>query len=72
MLEQVPPKGLQPMEDPTLEQGKGLRRKELQSGCNKLSILPILLHHSGMGGRRVRREGEKLSLGIRAGGKALF
>lgn len=30
MLEQVPPEGLKPMEGPTLEQGKGVRRKQLQ------------------------------------------
>lgn len=73
MLDEVPPKGLQPMEGPTLEQRKGERRKELaEGGCNKLTTVPILLHHSGMGGRGARREGVKLSLGIRAGGKHCF
>lgn len=33
MLEQVPPEGLQPIEGPTLEQGKAVRRKELQRGA---------------------------------------
>lgn len=74
MLDKVPPKGLQPMEGPTLEQGAGVRRKEIaESGCNKLTTVPILLHHSGMGGRGVTREGVKLNLGISAGvGKTLF
>lgn len=57
-----------PKEDSTLEQGKGVRRKELaEGGCNKLTRVPILLHHSGMGGRGVRREGVKLSLAISTG-----
>jgi len=47
--------------DPTLEQGKGVRRKERQRQCvmNWLQPrFPVTLHHSEGGGRRVRTEAE--------------
>lgn len=73
MLEQVPPEGLQPMEGPTLEQGRGVRRKELQrvAVINRPQSLSCCTTRGGEieepGGKEL-----KLSLGVRAGGKVLF
>lgn len=69
-LEQVYPEELQPVEGP--HAGAGEKHEEervAKRSCYELTVIPA--PHCSAGGRGVRSEREKLSLGSRVGKKVL-